>query len=60
MMHLFVLLMTFCLVAGCSKKEESKSEQLGQDMADQMQKPINDARAVYEKARKTRDVEMPQ
>lgn len=52
-------LIAAALLAGCSKEEE-RSEQLGKDMADQMQEPLEKARAVYEKARKVRDVEVPQ
>jgi hypothetical protein len=54
-----MVLTAVCLLAGCSKEQE-KSVQRGGDIADQIQKPLNEARAVYEKARKSRDVELPQ
>ena len=47
------------LLAGCSNEEE-RNESLGKEMADQMREPLEKARAVYEKARKVRDVEVPQ
>lgn len=59
MKHLILCLMMTALFAGCSK-EEGSSEQLGRDAAERIKKPIEDARAISEKARETREVDLPQ
>ena len=60
-MRIWVLLpITALLFAGCSKPaEESKSEQLGKEMAEKMKAPIEDTRTLTEKIQKTREVELP-
>ena len=61
MKNLLLLIWVGFLVAGCSKlAEESKSEQLGKEIAGQMKSPIEKARAVSEKAGKTTRTDFPE
>jgi hypothetical protein len=46
------------LVFGCSEQpaEESKSEQLGKEIAGRIRAPIEETRAITEKVQKTREI----
>ena len=49
----FLMLIFAFVCAGCSESgEKSRSEQLGEEMADQMRAPIEDAREITEKLNK--------
>jgi hypothetical protein len=47
------------LLAGCSEDSKS-SEQLGKEAADRIKAPIEKPREASEKARATRDIDLPE
>lgn len=60
MKNLMAVTIAALICAGCSKPaDESQSEQLGQEFANQIKAPIEKARIASEKAATTRDIELP-